>query len=128
MSPCSIFTYIDVNTTAAGEIIDSRYWDDPRPDSDLLILPRLHRMYVACCKIQSLFVLFIAQYITMRTKEQCQTAEMPEDFSLIEIRTGNILVNHEQPAFEKMHCFSKVYIQMGFSFNSSPLTAQLNNL
>lgn len=64
----------------------------------------------------------------MWNKEQGWTAEMPEDFSLIEIRTGNILVNQEQSAFEKIHCFCKVYFQMGFSFNSLCLTlAQLNN-
>jgi len=64
----------------------------------------------------------------MWNEEQHRTVEMPEDFSLIEIRTGNILVNQEQSAFEKIHCFCKVYFQMGFSFNSLSLTpAQLNN-
>lgn len=64
----------------------------------------------------------------MWNKEQRRTAEMPEDFSLIEIRTGNILVNQEQSAFEKTHCFCKVYFQRGFSFNSLSLTpAQLND-
>lgn len=64
----------------------------------------------------------------MWNKEQRRTAEMPEDFSLIEIRTGNILVNQGQSAFEKIHCFREVYFQMGFSFNSLSLTpAQQNN-
>lgn len=72
-------------------------------------------MFVVHCRIQSLFVLFITQYIATWNKERHRTAEMPEDFSLIEIRSGNIRVNHEQPASEKLHCFCKVYFQMGFS-------------
>lgn len=64
----------------------------------------------------------------MWNKGHRRTAEMPEDFSLIEIRTGNILANQEQSAFEKIHCFCEVYFQMGFSFNSLSLTpAQLHN-
>lgn len=101
---------------------------NPRPDSDLLISPRLHRTSIVHCRVQSLFVLFITQYITMWNKEQCRTAEMPEDFSLIEIRTGNILVNQEQSDFEKIHCFCEVYFQKGYSFKSLSLTpAQQNN-
>lgn len=55
-------------------------------------------------------------------------AEMLEDFSLIEIRTGNIFVNQEQSAFDKIYCFCKVCFQMGFSFYPLSLAlAQLNN-
>lgn len=64
----------------------------------------------------------------MWNKGHHRAAEMPEDFSLIEISTRNILANQEQSAFEKIHCFHKVYFQMGFSFNSLSLTsAQLHN-
>lgn len=45
----------------------------------------------------------------MWNKGHRRDVEMPEDFSLIEIRTGNILANQEQSAFEKIHCFRKVY-------------------